>query len=98
MIGTYRITYNDYPVIVMSEIWPRTAESSLGKDLTAIIMGAGKIVCVCLCDGRSWLWFRHLGLSSEDGSKILDQLHSDTTAGLGKQRKMDFAFGSWDRE
>jgi hypothetical protein len=93
MIGTYRFTCNDYPVIVMSEVWPGAAESSIGKDLIAIMMGAGKIVCVCLCDGRSWLWFRHLGLPSEDGPRILEQLCSDTTAGLDKQKTMDFAFG-----
>ena len=94
MIGTYRFTYGDHPVIVVSEVWPGAADLSVAKDLITMMMGAGKIVCVCLCDGRSWLWFRHLGLPSEEGPKILDQLCSDTTAGLEKQRKMNFAFGS----
>jgi hypothetical protein len=97
IIGTYRLTYRDYPVIVASEVWPGAAELPVGKDLIEIIMHAGRVVCVCLCDGRSWMLFRHLDLSPEDGWNILEQLASDTAAGLGKQSKMDFAFGSCDR-
>ena len=94
LIGTFRFAYCGHPVVVISEVWPGAAETALGKDLIAIMMAAGKIVCVCFCDERSWLWFRHVGLPSEDGPQILDQLCSDTTAGLEKQRKMGFTFGS----
>jgi hypothetical protein len=98
MIATYRFTYQDHPLIVVSEIWPGAAESPAGKDLIEIVMRAGRIVCVCLCDERSLMLFRHLGLSPEDGWKVLEQLASDTEAGLGKQRKMDFDFGACGRE
>jgi len=92
LIATYRFTYNDYPVIVVSELWPGAAELPIGKDLIEIVKRAGKIVCACLCDDTSWMFVRHLGLSPDDAWKALDQLASDTEAGLGKQRKMDFTF------
>lgn len=98
MIATYRFTYNDHPVIVVSELWPGAAELSMGKDLIEIVKRAGKIVCVCLCDDTSWMFVRHLGLSPDDAWKALDQLASDTEAGLGKQRKMGFTFGPCGRE
>jgi hypothetical protein len=98
MIATYRFTYDDYPVIVVSELWPGAAELPVGKDLIEIVMRAGKIVCVCLCDEMSWMFVRHLGLSSDDAQKVLDRLEFDTETELGKQRKMGFAFGSCGRE
>jgi hypothetical protein len=98
MLATYRLTYKDFPLIVVSEIWPGAAESPVGKELIGLVMRAGRIVCVCLCDDRSLMLFGHLGLSPEDGRQALEQLASDTEAGLGKQRKMHFDFGSCGRE
>jgi hypothetical protein len=98
MIATYRFTYNDFPVIVVSELWSGAAEVPLGKDLIEIVKRAGMIVCVCLCDDTSWMFVRHLGLSPDDARKALDQLASDTDAGLGRQKEMGFTFGPAGRE